>query len=496
MTDRGRVMDPRRVLDSESLASGLKRGEKCLVCLSGGADSVALLRALLEWRGSARGLEALHVNHLVRGAAANADAEFCRDLCERLGVAFHVREITPLARKPVGMTTEEYFRAQRHGRIIEVAASRQIDKAALGHTADDLAETFLMHLLRGSGLHGLSFAFSQDLGGVTVLRPLWQTPRHRVLNYLRSLGQTFRDDESNASLEFTRNRIRHRLIPMLEAEFNPSVRDALRRAANLIALAEADLRGRARKALRRLGRTTSAGWEMQLAGFVRLPRILRMELCAEWLKAAGALSPSYRQIEAILRVAGSDGARSLHLSRGLMLVKEDERLVLIRSDELADDGEGTEAEDRVVRELLARESLAANPDLPLARMSAPVVLGKLRPGESAHLDVELLNGARMRLNIRLGRDEELPLGADVAGGHAGPLTLVVRNRRPGDRVSASVRLKSVLINDRVPFFLRDFLILVTDEAHGVRAVVGLPRLAARIRHTDRLRVEVDCVPVG
>lgn len=483
-------MDPGRVLDTESLARQLKRAEKCLICVSGGADSVALLRAMCQWRGGARGLEALHVNHLVRGAAATADAEFCRDLCDRLGVVFHLREIAPLTRKPVGMTTEEYFRSERHARIIEVARSRGIAKAALGHTADDLAETFLMHLLRGSGLHGLSFSFSQDLGDLMLLRPLWQTPRRRVIEYLRALGQDYRDDESNASLEFTRNRIRHRLIPALESEFNPSVRDALRRAALVIALAEADLRVRARRALSRLGKPTAVGWEVQLAGLLRLPRILQMELCAEWLKRAGALAPSYRQIEAILRVAVADGTRSLNLSRGLSVVKDERRLVLVRSDATPDEGEGTEAEDRAVREALARESLMMNPDLPLARLTTPVALGDLRPGAIARVPVELLDGRRVIVEVRLVPDEQLPLGGPqgpdmaVAGG------LMVRNRCPGDRVSPSVRLKSVLINDHVPFYLRDYLILVADAERCVRAVVGLPRLAARIRHGDGLRVEV------
>lgn len=199
----------------------LSRNPKVVVAVSGGPDSTALLHALT--RAAPRlglKLTAAHLDHGLRPASA-ADARQVARLCDRLNVPLVSRRESPRA------ATEEAARELRHAYLESVAANLGAATVALGHTADDQAETVLLHLIRGSGLEGLS---AMQVREGLRFRPLLHTWRENVEAHCLRHGLDPIEDRSNRSLRFTRNRVRRRLIPVLES-FNPQVKSSMVRLA-------------------------------------------------------------------------------------------------------------------------------------------------------------------------------------------------------------------------------------------------------------------------
>jgi tRNA(Ile)-lysidine synthase len=220
----------------------LEGGTGLVVAVSGGPDSVALARSAAEARGpSAAGpLVLAHLNHQLRGAASDSDADFVAGLhaglqaaggpdvrlcVERLDVA------TQAGREKANL--EALARRERYRFLAEVARREGVRRVATAHTADDQAETVLHRLLRGAGLQGLrGIAARRPLAeGVEIVRPLLTSTRAEVLDYLKEVQQGFREDLSNQDRRRTRNRIRHELLPLLRRDYNPAVAAALARLA-------------------------------------------------------------------------------------------------------------------------------------------------------------------------------------------------------------------------------------------------------------------------
>jgi tRNA(Ile)-lysidine synthase len=313
----------------------LKPGDRVGVAVSGGSDSVALLRLLLELREELGiVLSVVHFNHKLRGADAEADEEFVRNLAQEHDLAFYVdradvaahareegvsvetaaRELryrffrslirsgnsaeevnkptrplrepqrqrwgdrefetalspgSPQGLKPSSPQTplrgaeaplvhddsgqKQDFCSQEH---IRGAAGRRalpkLDKVATGHTLDDQAETVLMRIIRGAGLRGIGGIYRRiavEDGSGEIVRPLLEIRRCELQQYLQEIGQSWREDSTNAEIHFTRNRVRKLLLPLLEKEFNPAV------AENLAELAE-------------IARTEEDYWENEVAGWM------------------------------------------------------------------------------------------------------------------------------------------------------------------------------------------------------------------------------------
>jgi tRNA(Ile)-lysidine synthase len=266
-----------RVLSHIRRQELLRAGDRVGVAVSGGIDSVALLRLLLDLRGELGVvLSVVHFNHKLRGAESDGDEEFVAGLarqhdleffCDSDDVAEHAAEerlsVEAAARElrygffrylieegrdsdgsdvhvkiPTPSTSSGQALSQRTREGWSNSASR-LNKIATGHTVDDQAETVLMRMMRGAGTRGMGgiyprIAVENDEGDVCgeIVRPLLAIRRRELEQYLRDIGQSWREDASNADESFTRNRVRKLLVPLLEKEFNPSV------AENLVELAE------------------------------------------------------------------------------------------------------------------------------------------------------------------------------------------------------------------------------------------------------------------
>lgn len=213
----------------------LKPGMRVAVGLSGGADSVALLLALAR-RVAESGLviSAAHLHHGLRGAEADRDRQFCHDLAVSLGVAFHTRQVDVAAEAARHHESiEEAARRLRYAWFRELMGSGHAEAVATAHTLDDQAETVLGKFLRGAWTEGLSgiHPIVQFPEG-RIVRPLLGSTRAQIEAYLAEAGQRWCEDSSNLDSAYTRNRLRHQLLPELE-RWNPRIREHLAQMAEL-----------------------------------------------------------------------------------------------------------------------------------------------------------------------------------------------------------------------------------------------------------------------
>ena len=224
--------------------SNIKPGDRLSVAISGGADSVALFLTLHAANSTTReslgvGLSAVHVHHHLRGEEADADQRFVEDLCISLDIPLHLHHADVPARLAKTRadgdpeTIEEAARNARYEFFSSLLASGHADAILTAHTLDDQAETVLMKLLRGAWTEGLSAIHPiVTLAKGKILRPFLNTRRADIENFLKAASQPWREDSTNTDTAFTRNKIRHELLPQLRT-INPNLDQTLANLAEL-----------------------------------------------------------------------------------------------------------------------------------------------------------------------------------------------------------------------------------------------------------------------
>ena len=271
-----------------------------LAMVSGGPDSVALARSLVEL-GSRPVV--LHVDHGLRGEESREDAEFVRDLCASLDLVYEERRA-----KLEGGNLQEEARRERYRFAGQLADERGLSAIATGHTADDVAETVVLNLARGAGLRGLSGI--PPIRG-RVVRPLIRHRRRDVLCYLEHLGQPYRTDPTNLTPKYARNRVRLEVMPVLE-ELYPGAGENVARTASLL---REDLEA-LEDLVAGLIRRREAEVAVPLDELWRIPSALRRHAVRE---AYSAVVPEATPlgsvaVEGILKLArGGEGTREIHL---------------------------------------------------------------------------------------------------------------------------------------------------------------------------------------
>lgn len=214
-------MIQRRILSYIKKYHMITPGEICLVGLSGGADSVCLLLLLKELREELGcSLQAVHINHGIRGKEAERDAAYCRELCEENKIPYYeyFYDVPALA-KQHRIGTEEMGRIVRKEAYRDCMNTHHASKLALAHHQNDVAETFLFHLARGTSLEGLAAIRPVR---EQVIRPLLCMNREEIVQYLKERQITFCEDSTNFEDEYTRNRIRHHVVSYLTKYVNPN----------------------------------------------------------------------------------------------------------------------------------------------------------------------------------------------------------------------------------------------------------------------------------
>ena len=354
-----------------------------LALVSGGPDSVALLRVLLELGGEPA---VLHLDHGLRGEESREDAEFVRGLCEGLGVRCVVRRIDIEGEANL----QERAREERYRLAEDVAGGLGLPTIVAGHTADDVAETVLMNLARGAGLRGLS-GIPPARG--RLVRPLIERTRREILAYLTGLGQPYRIDPTNLAGKYARNRVRLEVLPVLE-ELHPG---AARNLARTAALAREDLEFLEDLASEVVGRR---GREVVLPakGLLGLPPALRRYAVR---RAYSTLLPqgpplSSALVEAVLGL-GAHETKMLDLPGGVVAsARVGEELAMYQAEEPVEGEEKLGAGEIVFAgwKVLVRE------------------VSRYDPRDAGRTEVAYLDAYRGPFEVRLAREGDAirPLG--------------------------------------------------------------------------------------
>ena len=350
-----------RFIDEQRL---LNYGDKVLVAISGGADSVALLVAL---RKLGYDCEAIHCNFHLRDEESNRDEQFTKELCARLGIMLHtVHFDTKAYAREKGISIEMAAREQRYAAFEEHRAAIGAKSIAVAHHRDDSAETLLLNLTRGTGIRGLRGI--QPKNG-HIIRPLLCVGREEILGYLEWRGEKYVTDSTNLTCDYTRNKIRLEVIPKL-AEINPSILATLAATAHRVADAERVYNHAIEEAVKRVKK----GSIISIAALAK--EIAPATVLHEILSPLGF---NGTQIEDIARSMHNEGAKQFHTT-AWSVIKERDRLsiapketvgqleVLLPEEGNAETAEGT----------LTIKCSAFNGDIPKERNIACLDADKLQ----------------------------------------------------------------------------------------------------------------------
>jgi len=264
---------------------GVHKQDRILVAVSGGADSTALLDALVRWKKNehlSSNLFVAHLNHLLRGAESDADETFVREITRQLQVpVFITQEDVAACAASEKKNLEATARRLRYDFLMRIAEQCQARVIVTAHTHDDQVETLLMRLLRGTGAAGLrGIQANRELTlSLRLVRPMLEITRTEVLEHCERYQLSFRYDSSNESTEFTRNRIRHELVPLLQT-FNPNFSEALVRTASQLSEDDAYLQIEAAQLVNEVVKEQLLNFKPLLS----LPVALRRRVLRLWLE--------------------------------------------------------------------------------------------------------------------------------------------------------------------------------------------------------------------
>ena len=472
--------DPSPLLSrlSDALAACDMRGKTLLAAVSGGGDSLALLYALRHLRRDFDlRLRGAHLNHKLRGGASDADAAFVEDTFRRLAIPCELHSTDVAAyRREHGLSIEDAARRARYRFLADAAARYNADAVAVAHTADDQAETLLMHIIRGSGLAGLRGMQPLErlaIAGadLTLFRPLLGVSRAQTYAYCAALGLQPRHDETNLSVERARNRIRLELLPLME-HINPAARDALLRLASNAGEDGAYIQGQADVVWREVARQADSDGVVALDARALARqhpaiqgRILRRAVHAAQGSAEGV---ARSHILAMRQMLTGPAGKTLPLPGGVLFAAGYGEARIGRAD-------AVQAALRLPA-IVGEHSLAVPGE---TRVGGWLVTAAVREDAacarafSTHADA---SGETLDLD-RLGGD------------------LRLRARLPGDRfqplgMTRSKKLQDFMVDERIPRGMRESIPLLASR-RGIACVAGW-RIAhwARVRGDTRRRLHL------
>jgi tRNA(Ile)-lysidine synthase len=459
----------------------LERGNMVIVAVSGGPDSVALLKALNIFSDEYRlTLIIAHLNHGLRGEESNNDEEFVRKLSESMGIEFEYKyiDISSL-RQRKGKSVEVIAREERYQFLAEVARKHKAHKIALGHHLHDQAETVLMNFIRGSGIEGLKGILPVRDG--IYIRPLLAITRQEILDFLEKEGIRFMIDSSNAQDFYLRNRIRHHLIPKLKEDYNPKIEEGLVHLAEIVRLED--------EYMKTVLKEIMSGWEgngesgeirISITEFLLLHEAIQNRAIKTILQR---FSPSgsgigYVHVKSVMDLVRSRRPNGcLHLPFNIEVRREYNSLVIVRRKR--QDGKPLWALP------CGRNRYFSFLDAGIGQFSYDIAI----PGR-----VEILElGMTLVFDLLDKHPNSIHFNGEkivYMDFEAMRFPLVIRNLRPGDRIQplgmeGVKKLKCYFIDRKIPQRERRKIPLLVD-GQSVLWIVGM-RLSERVKITDKTR---------
>lgn len=435
-----------------------KQGERILVGLSGGADSVALLLTLLSLKEEEKlSVYAFHVNHGLRGTASDADEAFCKRLCERLNVPLFVRraEVGKIS-EDMGVGLEEAGRKVRYEFAEKIAEEQNCDRIAIAHQENDVAETFLFQLFRGSRTRGLS---SIPAKRGKLIRPLLCCSREEIEAFLEEKNETYRVDESNLSEDYSRNKIRNRILTYVTTELNAAAVPHIAQAAEELRDVDEYLRREAEKLAASATETrTESGLsalEMPLLTLADCPRVLLKEVvyCLLTRISQQAKDITATHVAEVCDLCEKQSGRGVDLPYCVRVRKSFDRLIFERKREEIEPENGAKIKPDTVLEYRVWEKNEA-----LRTVDVTI------PGEYPLADGR---GVLHFCIFPYEKNEQIPKSDCIKWFDYGKIkgTLQIRTKMPGDRMGmeeGSKSVKQILTERKIDVSLRDRLQMLAD----------------------------------
>ncbi len=256
----------------------LQKHDRILAGVSGGPDSITLLHVLNSLKKEySLNIVIAHLDHKFRGEESAADRKFCEGLAKKYNLEIMWEEIdVPGIAKEKGISPEEAARLARYDFFKRAAKEKNIDKIAVGHTRDDQAETVLMRIIRGAGMKGLGgISPVKEMMGNKIIRPLIEVSRKDVEDFIAEACLRFKKDSSNEKTIFTRNKIRLELIPLLEKDFNPNIKEVLSNMAENLQVENEFLSRYAKRKFKSVSKIKQEEIFIDLKKFKKLPEAVR-----------------------------------------------------------------------------------------------------------------------------------------------------------------------------------------------------------------------------
>lgn len=445
-------------------------GDKVLLAVSGGADSVAMLICFTELQKKFKlKLHVAHLNHGFRGEESRGDAVFVNNLCEKLGVAATIENANlPEILSKTGESLQAGARRVRYQFLEKVAEQEQANKIAVAQNADDQAETVLINLLRGGGTSGLKgIPIKRD----RIIRPLIEVTRNEIESFCKQHAIEFRTDSSNLKTVYLRNSIRLKLIPHLQEEYNPNLIENLNHVAKIMAEEDKHLTAETNAALEKMAVMAKHGIKVKLGPFLKLPlalqrRVVRMA----WQKSVS------------ISGGESEGLQYTHVDLAIDLITKGQVGKKIDLPKRVNLNKGY---DDVYFQVATGEKEEKNCD---NSQLEPVSVPGNTYVESMNINIIAKIESKSILcneNVKSNKREQVSLCYNMLANKS----LYIRTRKPGDKfyplgMKGSKKLKDFFIDNKVEQSKRDDIPLLVTASDEIVWVIGY-RLDERFRVTTK-----------
>ncbi len=453
----------------------ISKGDRIVVGVSGGADSVCLLHVLKQLSVDYRlSLIVVHINHGIRGEEADRDERFVQSLCRKEGLEFQsIRADVKHIAKAEGLSEEEAGRKIRYEAFIEVCRKLQCNKIATAHNRNDNAETILFNLFRGSGIRGLSGmepyrALRLSFGEVALIRPLLGIGRPEIEAYLYREGISYITDSTNQSDQYTRNKIRNRILTYATQEINRQSVGNITEAAETLREIEDYLNSKVLQRYEDLVRREEQSYRISVRSLLEEHIVIRkgiVRLVMEEL-ASARKDLEAKHVEAVLTLLGKQVGKQVHLPYDIIAERGYEDIIIYQSISMTSD-------DNIQKAYLPiKLNIPGRTELLYAGM---------------YVETELLS---------YKKNDIIPKSSCVKWFDYDKIenTVEIRTRREGDYLQINdfggkKKLKDYFIDQKVPQRMRDKQLLVTDGSH----VMWIPGVGERM--SEKYKVKPDTTKV-
>ena len=458
----------RKVLDYVKKNNMIEQGDRIVVGVSGGADSVCLLYMLREiCRDNRAVLFVIHVNHQIRGTEADQDELFVQELCRSLGVRFNTYsyEVRRLA-KDQGISEEEAGRNARYQSFLKACRIYNCNKIAVAHNKNDNAETVLFHLFRGTGIKGMSGmepvrSFSPENEDIMLIRPFLCVEREEIEEYLQAEDISYRTDSTNLTEDYSRNKIRRQVLFYASKEINSCAVGNINETALKLKEAMEYIDSKVRERYLEIVSKIDNQYTVNVIDFSREPIVIQKGIIRRIIEElAGQLKDiEAKHIDSVISLCHKQVGKAVNLPYGMYAKRDYEEISLLIPQR---------ENERISKAMLEPVKVTI-------------------PGETLLIEKRKVFVTELK---EYKKDDTIPKSGCVKWFDYDKIenTVEIRNRREGDFIQINChgghkKLKDYFIDHKVPKDIRDSQLLITDGNH----VMWIPETGERI--SERYKVE-------